>query len=260
LSLPGSTAQPRSGPPAENKIFTPQVSDENFIFLSQKTLLARYKYRRTKGKKQIKRYESNVESDLETAPVNTGSISSPFESSLLPVGDLGNLGILGEDFVRLYQVVYKYLLHRLFDRELAEEFTAQIFYTAALKSNGIPGNAKEIEYWLIRMAINLANTHYRRQRWRRLLLFRYARTQDADADCQTVVHTQDDQLRDQIREAIKKLPLKDQTLIVLRYYNHKSFDEMAAVLGCRSDAIRRRLSRAVEKMRIQLSDASVTEK
>ena len=168
------------------------------------------------------------------------------------VGD-GPLGVLGAEFPRLYRTVHRYLLHRLFDPELAEELTAEAFYKAAASPGRVPGESDRLLFWLLRIATNLANSHQRRGRLRRLLLGRFA--------AQTSVETQVEPSREpadrhdvsRLRAALLALRPKYQSVVVLRFYTRMSAREIAAVVGCSEWAVRARLSRAVKELRERLS-------
>lgn len=84
-----------------------------------------------------------------------------------------SLNLLVSNFDRFYILLHRYLLHRLFDAELAEELTAQTFYKAAAAAGRLPQDATHMQAWLLRAATNLANTHYRGKRLRQLLLGRW---------------------------------------------------------------------------------------
>ena len=49
--------------------------------------------------------------------------------------------------------------------------------------------------------------------------------------------------------ALASLRETDRKAVLLRFYEHKSFDEIAAILGTAEEAARKRVSRAVEKLR-----------
>jgi hypothetical protein len=49
--------------------------------------------------------------------------------------------------------------------------------------------------------------------------------------------------------ALASLRESDRKAVVLRFYEHKSFDEIAVILGTAEEAARKRVSRAVEKLR-----------
>jgi RNA polymerase sigma-70 factor (ECF subfamily) len=161
-----------------------------------------------------------------------------------PERDHAALHSLASDFGRLYTVVHRYLLHRLFDAELAEELTAETFYKAVTASGRLPSDSGHMQYWLLRTATNLANTHHRRKRLHELVLRRFPNTRP-------VVTGQEGETT-RVRAALQALRSKYQSVVVLRFYSQLSVREISVVLGCGQDAVRARLSRAMKEMRERL--------
>lgn len=58
-----------------------------------------------------------------------------------------------------------------------------------------------------------------------------------------------DQPVDELRDAVAKLPQRQRTAIVLRYYEDLSDAEIAHVLGCRVPAVKSLLHRALKNLR-----------
>lgn len=56
-----------------------------------------------------------------------------------------------------------------------------------------------------------------------------------------------------LKEAMDKLPLKDQTVILLRFFEDMSLEQMSEVLDENVSTIKSRLYRALAKLKIQLS-------
>jgi len=160
--------------------------------------------------------------------------------------------VLGERFQPLYVAVYGCLLHRLFDAELAEELTAETFYRAARAVRRFQGTVGQLRLWLLRTATNLANSHYRRKRLWQLVFRRLQRSRplmdsgEQSLDDSGVLKLQ------QVRVALKGLAPRHQSVIALRYFMDMPFEQIGAVLGCRQDAVRVRLSRALKALRRQL--------
>jgi RNA polymerase sigma factor (sigma-70 family) len=57
-----------------------------------------------------------------------------------------------------------------------------------------------------------------------------------------------------LRQALMKLPVRQRTVIVLRYYEARSEDEIAEVLGCRPGTVKSHAARAIARMRELLPD------
>ncbi len=108
--------------------------------------------------------------------------------------------------------------------------------------------------WLLRIATNVANGHYRKQRWRRLLLARWltwrAGTLRSPA---SLTEPGAESRAARVRAAVAALPPNEQGVVVLRYYSQLGYDEIAEILGCRPEAVRTRLSRAIKRLRQRLN-------
>lgn len=162
------------------------------------------------------------------------------------------LGLMVSDFDRFYAVVHRYLLHRVFDVELAEDLTAETFYRAATKTTRFPESPRHAQAWLLRTATNLANTHYRRERLYRLLRVRVAKARSTVGRPDTDSCADPDENSVRVRTALAALRPKYQAVVVLHYYTQLSIPEISEVLGCRQDAVRTRLSRAMKNLRGEL--------
>jgi RNA polymerase sigma-70 factor (ECF subfamily) len=64
--------------------------------------------------------------------------------------------------------------------------------------------------------------------------------------------------RDQVRQAIQKLPEEFREIIVLREYGELSYQEIASLLGCPAGTVMSRLGRARSKLRTLLSGTLLT--
>lgn len=134
---------------------------------------------------------------IEVAPMAPGAVRR----------QVSPITLLEKDFERLYTTVYRYLVHRLFDRELAEELAAETFYKAVGAVGRLGADERQVQMWLLRIATNLANQHYRRARLRRLLLGRFA-TAPRKPGAVDPASDGDDPRRDKARAVLQELPSK----------------------------------------------------
>jgi RNA polymerase sigma-70 factor (ECF subfamily) len=164
--------------------------------------------------------------------------------------------LLDAEFDAYYATVYRYLLHRVFDADLAEELTAETFYRLAGSIRRVRPGRRELQMWLLRIATNLANSHQRRQRWQRLLLTRWLKGRAATMTVPVPHVAGDGEARTaQVRSVVAALPPREQSVVVLRYYAQLEYEDIAGILGCRPDAVRKRLSRAIKRLRERLKGA-----
>jgi RNA polymerase sigma-70 factor (sigma-E family) len=92
--------------------------------------------------------------------------------------------------------------------------------------------------WVHRVAMNLANSHFRRRGAERRANARHgddARDGYSDRDVASAVA---------VRQAVAGLPPKQRTAIALRYYLQYSVAETAEVMGCSPDAVKQHTHRA----------------
>ena len=91
--------------------------------------------------------------------------------------------------------------------------------------------------------VNLARSHFRRQRVERRYL---ASQKDAP-----VRHAEGPDLaaRDALRVALLRLPYRQRAALVLRYYEDMSEEQAAEALGCSAAAVKSLVSRGMESLR-----------
>jgi len=91
-------------------------------------------------------------------------------------------------FVHLYRshydAVFRYCVHRLFERTAAEDVTSDVFLKVVESIHSFKGNERQFRCWLYRIATNAVN-NYLRKTARRNRLLKVAREQANSqvADC-----------------------------------------------------------------------------
>jgi RNA polymerase sigma-70 factor (ECF subfamily) len=97
--------------------------------------------------------------------------------------------------------------------------------------------------WLYRIAINLALRRARRRRAHRLQPEAVFESMDTDtADPATAAESR--QSRETIYQAVQRLPDKQRICVLLRYFEHHSYDEMAEILDVSVGTVSSRLFHA----------------
>ena len=141
--------------------------------------------------------------------------------------------------------IYAAALRRTNDRHLAEDVTQATFIVLCREGKKLrPG--RPLGPWLFRVMSYAASTTLRTQSRRR----HHERT--AATMQQSNQHGEADQwqlMSGEVDELLMRLAEKDREAIVLRFYEGKSFVEMAAGLGIGEDAARKRIERALERLR-----------
>jgi RNA polymerase sigma factor (sigma-70 family) len=146
---------------------------------------------------------------------------------------------------RHLELVYSAALRMVRDAQLAEDVTQGVFMAVA--RNARPLSVRPVlSSWLHRTTQNLAANVVRSEVRRR------AREQEAAAMNEVVAHESDavwQHIAPHLDTALGELSEADRDALMLRYFERKSAQEMAEVLGVSDEAAQKRVSRAVERLR-----------
>ncbi len=162
---------------------------------------------------------------------------------------------------RHYDAVFRYCVHRLFERHTAEDITAEVFLKVVENFHRFRGNERQFRNWLYKIATNAVNDHLRRTARRDGLLKGACRQIGSQvADCQTPEVQPSEKLA-LLREALLALKPRYQTIITLRFFENLKLTEIAEVLASSPGTTRSQLARALAKLRKKLAteNTEVTE-
>ena len=156
-----------------------------------------------------------------------------------------------EAFGRLYDhyltMVHRYLVHRVGDRALAEDFTSETFVRALRRIDSLSFQGRDVGAWLVTIARNIVRDHVKSSRFR--LEVTTADLRDADR----VTDGPEDAVvqaltNEQLLACIRQLGSEQQECISLRFLQGLSVAETAAVMGKRDGAIKALQHRAVRRL------------
>ena len=149
--------------------------------------------------------------------------------------------------------VYSAALRHTRNAHAAEEITQAVFVILAKKSGRL-GARVILAGWLYETARLTAVTYIRSE-------IRRAR-REQEAHMTTALNENDDDAWPHIAplldDALAELSAADRHAIVLRYFDGKSLGEVGAALGASEDAAKKRVTRAVEKLRGWFTKRGVT--
>ena len=139
------------------------------------------------------------------------------------------------------------------DRELAEDALQDTFLKAWRHMAQFEGrDGCNEKTWLMRIAINTCHD-YHRSRWFRHIDMRQAL--EELPGCQIPSFEEDETLL----LDIARLPEQQKQVVLLRYYHNMSVEEVAQKLGIGAAAVRYRLGKALNALKIAWTEADVHE-
>jgi RNA polymerase sigma-70 factor (ECF subfamily) len=158
-----------------------------------------------------------------------------------------------EVFARLYRrhydAVFRYCVHRLFERQTAEDVTSAVFLKVVENLHRFKGTERQFRNWLYKIATNAVNSHLRKTTRRAgLLKIAGERANNQLADCESATEKADEQVAI-LRKAMLDLRPRYQTIITLRFFENLKLTEIAEVLGSSDGTVRSQLARALAKLR-----------
>jgi len=148
---------------------------------------------------------------------------------------------------RHINLVYSVAFRDIQNAHLAEEITQAVFVLLAQKAASL-GPKTILSAWLCRASRNIAIrtsiVQCRRQK-REYEAYMQSITEKTDSDANAW-----NSIAPFLEAALGQLKSREYDAIVLRFFNHKTFKEVAAALGTTENAARMQVNRSLEKMRV----------
>jgi len=157
------------------------------------------------------------------------------------------------EVVRRYtNLVYSVAKRRLSNTALAQDATQTVFIRLAKAAPNIRGDA-ELVAWLHRTTVN-ASIDLWRSESRRRAREEHAVAMQSDRTESPVWN----EIAPAVDEALNPLNPQERQVLLLRFFEQKSMREVGLLLGISEDAAKMRVSRAMDRLRLQFREYGVT--
>jgi len=148
-----------------------------------------------------------------------------------------------------YERIFRFCVHRLFDKEIAEDVTSTVFLEVARGIRTFKGRTvQDFRNWLYAIATNQANAYIRKASRRKKLLAEAAGSITASA----VEGTDNSPDWPQLYTAILKLKPRHQTIVALRFFENLPYEQIAKILNVKEATLRVTLHRILNELRNHL--------
>jgi len=169
----------------------------------------------------------------------------------------------GKVYDAYFDSIFNYILHRMVNVALTEDLTAQTFMLALKNLWKFKWCNISISSWLFRIATNEVNAYLRKQKRATKSIDQF-KDKLIDNGCPPdleLLKAEESLVREEefllLHSSIQLLKHDEQALIVLRYFESKSFAEIAKILNKREGSLRMRNKRALEKLKIVLNKRGI---
>ena len=159
----------------------------------------------------------------------------------------GEAEAFGELYDRYADMVFRYLYHRVTDRQTAEDFTSETFVRALRRIDSLTFQGRDVGAWLVTIARNIVRDHVKSSRFR--LEVTTADMRDADR----VTDGPEDAVLQGLTNAdllacVAQLGDEQRECISLRFLQGLSVAETAAAMGKKDGAVKALQHRAVKRL------------
>lgn len=175
--------------------------------------------------------------------INQEEILKEFETVKRAVKDPTQFQII---YDRYFTVIFNYIFRKIDDEDITADLTSQTFFKAMrnlkkYRYKGVPFSA-----WLYRIASNEVNRHYRYAN--KTLVFSFDEHEFENLIEQNVERESELDIDFIIRQ-MQKMSDTDVEVLELRFFESKSFAEVAFILEITEANAKMRTYRAIEKLR-----------
>jgi len=170
----------------------------------------------------------------------------------------GNHGAIKELFERYKKPIFNFCYRFLDNRADAEDATADVFLALFKKKYTFEEGAK-FKTWLYTVARNGCLTRIRRKR--HVVSMWFASKENSESEEWEIASHEESskeklmkkETAKKVREAIKTLDMEQRQAILLREYQHCSYEQIANVLGCSLEKTKILIYRARERLKGELT-------
>lgn len=164
----------------------------------------------------------------------------------------------GEIYDAFYSKIFGYVFRRTANYEAAKDITAETFLKAYAGIGKFRWRNISVVHWLYRIATNELNKYFEAASYTPESLSRVHEEYGVNLTDYPNAETERIRLEEElerhrefvrVNELIKKLDVKYQDVISLRFYEQKSLKEIALILGKREGTVKSLLSRGIDKLK-----------
>jgi RNA polymerase sigma-70 factor (ECF subfamily) len=142
--------------------------------------------------------------------------------------------------------IFQYVMYRVYNREIAEDIVSVVFFKAMKNLNLFKWRKIPFSAWLYRIAYNEICNYAKKEKKQDKICKSYINEDNPTTYEQNF--DEDEKSFKFVHEYIKRLPIKDQDIIILRFFEKKSFAEIAQMTEKNESTLRVNLHRAIKKL------------
>jgi RNA polymerase sigma-70 factor, ECF subfamily len=175
------------------------------------------------------------------------NVSTPSPNSIETLINRAKVGE-SEAVTELYEMhvekIYRYVAYRV-PQDDAEDITSDVFINMVQGLSSFTYTGAPFESWLYRIASARISDYYRKTKRNKHVELNEHYKSDNPQPEETLILNQEQQ---KIRDKLKNLGEEQQTLLILRFVERKSHEEVAEIMGKSLSAVKTMQHRALQRL------------
>lgn len=153
-------------------------------------------------------------------------------------------------YARYYEMVFRFIYRRTASEELTADICSQVFLKAMQRLGDYSFKGVPFSAWLFRIASNEVAQHFRQQQKNRVLSIEETQIGDMADE---IDEDDNEALRAALLLALDDLKEGDMELIEMRFFEQRSFKEIADITGMTESNAKVKTYRILERLKKKLS-------
>jgi len=149
-------------------------------------------------------------------------------------------------YQRYYEQLFLFIYQRMDSETDAEDLTSQVFLKALINLNKFEFRGFPFSSWLYKIALNEVNQYYRKTKNKRTINLEEHHIKDIIIETS---NQYDERKRDQLIKILSLLDENKLILIEMRFFEKRSFKEIAQVLNITENNAKVRTYRVLDQMK-----------
>jgi RNA polymerase sigma-70 factor (ECF subfamily) len=149
-------------------------------------------------------------------------------------------------YKKYHEQIYRFVYQRMDSQDDAADITSQVFLKALINLHKYEFRGFLFSSWLYRIALNEVNQHYRKNKNKRTVSIN-------ENDIKTIIDetgdSYDNEKREKLLKALSSLDEDKIVLIEMRFFEKRSFKEIAQVLNITENNAKVRTYRILDEMK-----------
>lgn len=153
-----------------------------------------------------------------------------------------------------YEAIFRFLYRKVNDEALAADLTAQTFIKALTNIQKFEYKGVPFSAWLYRIASNEFLKYYKKEKRMPVYSLEEETAKKLTNFSEELADERQQERINQLTKVLEKLPTKDMQMIELRFFEDKSFKEIAFILETTESAAKMRTYRILEKIKLGIGN------